>query len=137
MTKDELYLIYYRWTGQLHNMVGAQLGEHVDVEFFPDDYVMNVYSGSAQDAVITMSHTVPGIVRPHGEKRQSIKLPRPEENPTQVDLDNTFRALCLAVARVLGIRLSQLTLDAGPDEEPIEKHALPERPMRLRNRKKK
>jgi hypothetical protein len=137
MTKEELYAIYYRWTGQLHNLVGTQLGEHVDVEYFPDDYLIKVYSGAAQDADIRMFHTVPGIVRPHGEKRETIKLPRPEDDPTMEDLNNTFRALCLAVAKVLGIKLSQLTLDAGPDEEPEKKHALPERPMRLRNRKKK
>jgi hypothetical protein len=125
MTEQELYVIYYRWTGTLHRLVAEQLNEHCDIEFFPDDYLMKVYSGSAQEnEIFGQFHTVPGLSRPHGEAQAVIKLPRPEQNPSQKDLDKTFRALCLAVARVLGIRLSRLGL---PDQQEEEKHALPKK----------
>jgi hypothetical protein len=120
--EQELYTVYFRWTGQLHKLVGEHLGEHVDVEFFPDDYLIRVYSGAAQDAEIRMFHTVPGVTRPRGEARETVKLPRPEDNPTPQQIDDTFRQLCLAVARVLGISVSKLGLPAGPDEP--KKHAL-------------
>jgi hypothetical protein len=112
MTKEELYITYYKWTGILHQLVATHLGEHVDVEYFPDDYVIQVYSGSAEERVMTgwMGTTVPGLSRPRGEQRATIKLPRPEDNPNQEDLEATFRALCLAVARVLNIKLAQLGL---------------------------
>lgn len=117
MTKEELYRIYYRWTGQLHELVATQLGEHCDVEYFPEDYVMKVYSGEAQERPILQFQTVPGLSRPRGEKRETIRLPRPEDNPSQEDLDSTFKAICFAVARVLDIKLAQLGLPAGTQEE--------------------
>jgi hypothetical protein len=127
MTAQELYITYYKWSGQLHTLVAEQLQEHVDVEFFPDDYLMKVYSGAAHEQDIRAFQTVPGLVRPIGEAREIIRLPRPEDQPTKKDLDATFRALCLAVARVLGIRLSQLGLPDGPEEEEEpKKHALPQ-----------
>jgi hypothetical protein len=111
MTGDELYRTYYKWTAQLHRMVADHLGEHVDVEYFPDDWVIKVYSGWAVEFPVGMPlTTVPGYRRPDGEGTETIRLPRPEDNPTQGDLDNTFRKLCVAVAHVLGITLAQLTL---------------------------
>lgn len=118
MSGDELYQIYYRWTSQLHKLVGTHLKEHVDVQYFPDHWIMKVYSGDAQEDMMTgwLGTTVPGFSRPHGEKSETIQLPRPEDDPTDEDLDATFRALCIAVAKVLGIQLSQLGLPEPPEK---------------------
>ena len=110
MTEQELYRVYYRWTGQLHQLVGSQLGEHVDVEFFPDDWRIRVYSGAAQDRPIGWLSTTPGFTRPAGEALETILLPRPEDHPTPEQLDDAFRALCFAVARVLEIPVAKLGL---------------------------
>jgi len=104
---EQLYRIYSTWTAQLHRWAVAHLGEHIDCEFFPIDWKFKVYSGYAQAGDIYLFHTVPTVGRPRKERSQTIKLPTPAEDPTQAELDETFRAICLAAARVLRIDLSR------------------------------
>jgi hypothetical protein len=109
MDDKELYAVYAAWTGQLHFWVERQLGEHVDAEFFPaPDWLFKVYGGQSEIDI-----SVSGIInltRPGAERSETIRLPRPEENPTQEELDQTFRAICLAAARVLGIEVGKKML---------------------------
>jgi hypothetical protein len=103
MTADDLYKIYAKWSGELHYYCIKHLGRHVDVEYFPSDYFFNVYSGRGQDAQMTgwFGTTVPAMIRPLGERHARVAVPRPEANPSEAELQEAFRALCLAAARVL------------------------------------
>jgi hypothetical protein len=114
MTAKELYRTYAAWTGQLHYYAVKHLGRHIDCEFLPDSYEFRVFSGHAEDAPLSVwaFHTVPGLVRPPGEERAIIRLPKPEENPTSEQLDEVFRQICLAAARVLGVDLDKPKLAA-------------------------
>lgn len=125
----ELYKVYADWTGQLHYWVEKNLGRHIDCEYFPDSYQFKIYSGWAKPTstdfalsgagdVIPIS-TVPNLTRPWGENTELIHLPKPQEEPTKADLDEVFRQLCLAAARVLEIDLKKPQLGA-PEEK---KHA--------------
>jgi hypothetical protein len=100
---EELYKLYSGWTAQLHAWCQEKLGRHVDAEFFPIDWKFKVYSGHAGAEVSLFG--VPHIVRPAGEKSFTLKLPAPEEEPDQARLDQCFRNICLATARVLEIEL--------------------------------
>jgi hypothetical protein len=114
-----LYKIYANWSGQLHHWVGTRLGRQIDCEFFPNEYVFKIYSGHAraigtrfaiaEDQVIPLS-TVPNLERPQGERTVTVQLPRPESDPSQEVLDEAFRQLCLAAARVLEIDLGKAKL---------------------------
>jgi hypothetical protein len=98
-----LYNLYSRWTSDLHQWCWTKLGRHVDAEFFPIDWKFRVYSGRAEAEVSLFG--VPHIVRPQGEKSFTLKLPTPEEEPDQERLNQCFRNICLATARVLEIEL--------------------------------
>jgi hypothetical protein len=117
---NELYKIYADWTGQLHHWVQTKLGRHIDCEYFPDSYQFKLYSGSAEptrttfafneDSILPIS-TVPNLARPSGEAAITVQLPKPEEDPTRADLDEAFRGLCLAAARLLEIDLKRPQLE--------------------------
>jgi hypothetical protein len=107
MTAQELYRTYAAWTGQLHYYAVKHLGRHIDCEYNPDSYEFQVFSGHAEDAPVGAFQTVPAFVRPPGEERAIIRLPRPEENPSSEQLDEAFRQICLAAARVLGVDLDK------------------------------
>jgi hypothetical protein len=128
VTAEELYKLYSKWSGELHYFCMKELGRHVDVEYFPNDYYFGVYSGSGQDAVMTgwFGTTVPAVVRPPGEKSAKVQVPRPEANPSEADLQEAFRQLCLAAARVLEADLGKERLpeSSAPVEAPRKKHAL-------------
>jgi hypothetical protein len=138
MTAEDLYRIYAAWSGQLHYYCVKELGRHVDVEFFPSDYFFQVYSGRGEDAQMTgwFGTTVPALTRPPDEKSAKVPVPRPEANPSQADLDEAFRALCLAAARVLEADLGKERLPGSnaPVAAPAapKKHAFPTK--RLRNK---
>lgn len=115
MTPEELYSLYAAWTGQLHTWVLTQLGRHVDAEFFPaPDWKFKIYSGSAapigtrfafiEGEAVPVS-TVPNLIRPPEEASFTLKLPTPADNPTAAQLEQTFRNLCLATAKLLEIEL--------------------------------
>ena len=113
----DLYTVYAAFTGQLHHWVARELGKHIDVEYFPQEYLFKLYGGRAQDRETALFSTVPGLTRPSGEASVQIRVPKYDDNPTQADLDEAFRQLCLAAARVLGIDLDKPKL-------PEKKHAL-------------
>jgi hypothetical protein len=117
MTSQELYKTYAAWTGQLHYYAVKHLGRHIDCEYNPDSYEFCIFSGHAEDAPLSVwaFHTVPTLVRPPGEARAVIRLPKPEENPSSEQLDEVFRQLCLAAARVLSVDLGKLKL-AAPEK---------------------
>lgn len=100
---ERLYKIYSSWSGGLHHWCATKLGVHVDAEFFPIDWKFRVYSGVA--GAETSLFGVPRIVRPEGEKSFTLKLPGPEQAPSDEDLDETFRNICLATARMLELDL--------------------------------
>jgi hypothetical protein len=116
----ELYKIYADWTGHLHHWVQTKLGLHIDCEYFPDSYQFKLYSGWAkpiptsfaikEDSVLPIS-TVPNLTRPRGENSILIQLPKPGEDPSQAELDEAFRGLCLAAARLLEIDLKRPQLE--------------------------
>lgn len=107
--------IYGRWTAQLNVWTAKQLGRHIDCQFFPDKWIFRVYSGYAQEGDIYALHTVPTISRPPGERFETIPLPRPNEHPTDTRLEEVFRRICLAAARVLELDLQKPRL---PEKEP-------------------
>jgi Lar family restriction alleviation protein len=106
----ELYNVYANWTGRLHHWLG-QRGRHIDCEYFPDTYEFRIYSGHAE-IDISQSGLV-GLVRPHSERFLTLALPKPQDDPTQRDLDDAFRQICFAAARLLEVDLGkpQLTED--------------------------
>lgn len=134
MTSEELYKIYAGWTGSLHFYVVKHLGRHVDVQFFPDQYCFEIYSGHAEP--IVSASGVPRLERPPGESSEIVRVPRPEQNASQAQLDEAFRALCLAAARVLEFDLGKERLPekSAPESPPAEKHALLGRAQKRRNR---
>lgn len=107
MTSAQLYNIYAKWTGQLHAWLRT-IGKDVDAEYFPDSYEFRIYSGRAE-IDISQSGLV-SLVRPHSERVATLALPKPQDDPTQADLDEAFRQICLAAARVLDIELGKLQL---------------------------
>lgn len=100
---ERLYKIYSSWSGGLHHWCATKLGVHVDAEFIPLTWKFTVYSGVAQSWVSLFG--VPHLTRPEGERSFTLKLPGPEEAPTDEELDKTFRNICLATARMLEIDL--------------------------------
>lgn len=108
MTKEELYDVYSRWTGELHFFAVRDLGAHLDCEYFPDQYEFKVYSGFVEE--YTTNSGIPGLARPPGERFETIKLLRPEDNPGKRELDNLFKAICLAAARVLNVKVGRAEL---------------------------
>lgn len=138
MTAEELYRTYAAWSGQLHFYCVKELGRHVDVEYFPSDYFFRVYSGHGEDQVMTtglFGTTVPGLRRPEGERSALVRVPRPEANPSQEDLQEAFRALCLAAARVLEADLGKERLPKS--KAPVEAPRLPEKKHASKPRKKR
>ena len=107
MTEAELYDIYSKWTGELHFFVIRNLGEHLDCEYFPSDYQFKVYSGWVEEY---STNAIPGLSRPPGERSETIQLLRPEDNPSQEDLRQLFRTICLAAARVLKLEIGRALL---------------------------
>jgi hypothetical protein len=119
VTEPELYDIYSRWTGELHFFTVRDLGQHVDCEYFPAASEFKVYSGYALDS--SFSGTVPSLGRPLGERSETIKLLKPEDNPSRSDLDALFKMICLAAARVLRIKPKRPGLTTGrrdPEDGP-------------------
>jgi hypothetical protein len=111
MTKEHLYNIYSRWTGDLHFLMVKELDLHLDCEYLPDQYEFKVYSGFAEEFSTTSG--IPGLSRPRYEDSETIKLLRPEDNPSQEQLDYLFKTICLAAARVLGIKIRRKGLGNG------------------------
>jgi hypothetical protein len=118
VTSQELYDIYASWTGQLHFYVVRELGRHVDVEFFPAQYVFRVYSGHVEAVLGTVM-----MGRPEGERSETVRVPRPEDNPSLEDLSEAFAGLCRAAARVLELDLGGKRLP-GSNAPKSAKHAL-------------
>jgi restriction alleviation protein Lar len=120
MNSEELYQTYAGWTGRLHHWLG-QRGHHVDCEYFPESYEFRIYSGRAE-IDISQSGLV-GLVRPHAERFLTLALPKPQDDPTQRDLDEAFRQICFAAARVSNIDLGKLQLgDNMPAAVDIKDH---------------
>jgi predicted RNA-binding Zn-ribbon protein involved in translation (DUF1610 family) len=117
MTTDQLYRIYASWTGRLHHWLG-QRGRHVDCEYFPETYEFRIYSGRAE-IDISQSGLV-SLVRPHSERFVTLVLPKPQDDPTQVDLDDAFRQICFAAARLLEINLGKLQLEGDNIMPPVD-----------------
>jgi hypothetical protein len=118
MTSEEqhLYDTYAAWTGQLHHYCVKFLGAELNVEFFPaPDWHMKLYPGPLEEiqpmmAGSVMLSSVPRLYRP---KADPFPLPRPEQNPTKEELDETFKHLCLAAAQILKIDLGKRKLANG------------------------
>jgi hypothetical protein len=108
MTEQELYQIYSKWTGTLHYWVIRELDTHLDCEYFPASYEFKVYSGFAEE--YTTNSGIPGLARPEGETSKTIKLLRPEDNPSEEQLRQLFRTICLAAARVLKVKVGRALL---------------------------
>jgi hypothetical protein len=72
--------------------------------------------------------TVPNLVRPRGEAKVVIQLPRPKDDPTDAQLRVVFRDICLAAARVLEI-------DLGKPKLTTPESMLSKRSKRPRNKK--
>lgn len=108
MTAEELYDVYSRWTGELHFYAVRELDRHLDCEYFPDKYEFKVYSGFVEE--FTTNSGIPGLSRPEGERSETIKLLRPEDNPGRKELDNLFKSICLAAARVLKVKVARVEL---------------------------
>lgn len=106
-----LYNIYSGWTAQLHTWVANQLQRHIDCEFVPADWEFKIYSGEAGASI--SSSGIPHVMRPAGERVETVHLLTPEELPDDEDLDFTFRTLCLAAARVLKLKVGEHTLDTS------------------------
>jgi hypothetical protein len=133
MTSEEqrLYDTYAGWTGQLHHYCVKFLGAELNVEFFPaPDWHMKLYPGPLEEiqpmmAGSVMLSSVPRLYRP---KADPFPLPRPEENPTKEELDETFRALCLAAAQILKIDLGKRKLanGMGPEDSASARRRLDE-----------
>jgi hypothetical protein len=117
MNSEELYQTYAGWTARLHHWLG-QRGRHVDCEYFPDTYEFRIYSGHAE-IDISQSGLV-GLVRPHSERFLTIALPKPQDHPTQRVLDDAFRQICFAAARVLEIDLGKLQLTEDNIMPPVD-----------------
>jgi hypothetical protein len=119
MTPEEarLYNIYAGWTGQLHAWLRT-IGKDVDAEYFPDSYEFRIYSGRAE-VNISQSGLV-GLVRPHSERYLTLALPKPQDHPTQADLDDAFRQICFAAARVLEVDLGKLQLEGETIMPPVD-----------------
>jgi hypothetical protein len=120
MTSQELYKTYAAWSGQVHYYCVKHLGRHIDCEYDPDRYEFRVFSGHAEDAPMGAFQTVPTLVRPSGEERAVIRLPKPEENPSSEQLDEVFRQICLAAARVLNVNLDKPKL-AAPEKSMLSR----------------
>jgi hypothetical protein len=133
MTSQELYEVYAAWTGSLHFWTNKHLGRHIDCEFFPNDWLFKLYTGHAQDAELMPwgFSTVPALQRPPGEAKATITLPKPEDNPTQEQLDEVFRGICLAAASILEIDLDKPKLPEPPE---TKKRGTPQ--LRLKKPKK-
>jgi hypothetical protein len=114
MTDKQLYELYASWTGSLHFWMEKHLGRHLDCEYFPAIYEFRLYSGQAKEKELQVwgFSTVPSMTRPLGEASVTIKLPRPEDDPTPEQLEQVFKGICLAAARVLEIDLGKPKLEA-------------------------
>jgi hypothetical protein len=78
----------------------CELGRHVDAEFFPKEYVFRIYSGHLEAVLGTVM-----MGRPEDERSETVRVPRPEDNPSREDLSRAFEGLCRAAARVLELDL--------------------------------
>jgi hypothetical protein len=119
---ERLYNLYAGWTGQLHHYCTKELGQDLDVEFFPSTWEMRLYAAGSLDLEISQSG-IPGLVRPKDSR--PFRLPRPEDDPSPEELEQTFRALCYAAALVLKIDLGKRKLGRGPASRPDPRALLP------------
>jgi hypothetical protein len=119
---ERLYNIYAGWSGQLHHYCQHELGQDLDVEFFPADWEMRLYPPNTLDIQISQCG-IPGIVRPSDSR--PFRLPRPENDPTPEELDQAFRGLCYAAALVLKIKLGKGKLEDGPAHRSDPRALLP------------
>ena len=128
MTDKDLYETYAAWTGSLHFYADKYLRRHIDCEYFPAIYEFRLYSGEAKEKELQVwgFSTVPTMTRPLGEATVTINLPRPEDDPTPEQLEQVFKEICLAAARVLEIDLGKPKLDA-PNNDEKSMLALPKR----------
>lgn len=122
MNADELYNEYAKWSGLLHFWAVKHLQTQLNAEFFPAPaWEMEVFPGELyQD----LGATVPLFIHKPGIR---IKLPRPEHSPTEQELEETFRRLCLAAARVLGMDTAKAVLPASKQPESAIITSAPER----------
>lgn len=128
MTQKELYAIYAKWTGTLHFYCVRELDRHIDCEYLPDTYQFKLYSGFAEESY----GTVPGLTRPPGERSETVKLYRPEDHPTYEQLDELFRQICLAAARVLRVQLGRKELrDQDSAQRDLERNVAG--PLRIKD----
>jgi hypothetical protein len=112
MTEQELYALYSGWTGKLHYWCVRHLGRRCDFEYFPNEWLMNVYGGEGvQELPVGMGVTVPMLERPQGQHVGTLKLLRPEDAPSQSDLDQLFHRLCWCAAEVLEIDVGSKKLE--------------------------
>lgn len=107
---QRLYDTYAAWTGQLHHYCERELRQSLDVEFFPDEWVMRLYPPNSLDVEISRSG-IPGLVRP--AEACVFRLLKPEADPSPEELEQSFRALCYAAALVLKIDLGKAKLGDG------------------------
>jgi hypothetical protein len=91
---------------------------------------MKLYPGPLEEiqpmmAGSVMISSVPRLYRP---KADPFPLPRPEQNPTKEELDEVFRALCLAAAQILKIDLGKRKLanGMGPEDSASTRRRLDE-----------
>jgi hypothetical protein len=112
MTAQELDKIYCRWTWDLHTWVLAYLGRYISARYYPPpDWKMELFTGIPQEHV--SSGGIPRLEPPEGAEVASFKLPRPEHQPTQADVDKAFRGLCLAAALLLHVDIAKTKLANG------------------------
>lgn len=138
---QQLYQVYAGWSAKLHTWVETQLGRHIDCEFVPHTWEFKIYSGHAETSILGAG--IPRFTRPEVERMEIILLPRPEQRPDQEGLDLAFRTLCLAAARVLGLKPSKALAEASQAApEPVKllrdsEHAKTPRPRRTSTRRRK
>lgn len=107
MKADEIDRQYCRWSNKLHLWVTERTGRPLSVQYFPlwqNEPKMRLFKGEPQYQI--SGSGMPQLLPPSGVY-VDFPLPRPQDNPTQQILDETFKQLCLAAARLLEIDLGK------------------------------
>lgn len=125
---------YCQWSFKLHKWL-FERGYAMNLQYFPSpDWKMRLFPGLAAFSV-----SMAGIPTLEPGRHEDILLPRPEQNPSQEDLDETFRQLCLSAARLLEIDLRNAKLDRGNQpgkSRRVRSSDGPGRPIQVRAAKK-
>jgi hypothetical protein len=108
---NSLRRIYGNWSRNLHEWCLSQLGRRVDsfVHFGNPDWKFSVYSGRAEIEISDAG--IPHYIRPPGERSYTINLPRGRDNPTEEQINEIFRNICMGAARVMQIDLGRAQLN--------------------------